>query len=220
MKTIAVCSQKGGAGKTTTALHLAVAAERARRSTAIFDLDPQGSAYVWGQLRKKAQGPDQPAVVPASYSRLPDLLHAAEQAGADLAILDTAPHTEENAFAAMARAADVLLIPCRPSFFDLQAIRLTLELARQAGKPAVVVLNAVPVRGPLVEQAEENVASEEAKDAAAGRRLTLCPVFLGQRSAYVRSLTDGLVAQEYEPGGKAAQEVAALYKWVRKHVDL
>ena len=45
-------------------------------------------------------------------------------------------------------------------------------------------------------------------------------MLLGQRAAYVRSLTDGLVAQEYEPDGKAAEEVAALYKWVRGHVDL
>jgi chromosome partitioning protein len=218
MKTIAVCSQKGGAGKTTAALHLAVAAERARRRTALFDLDPQGSASIWGELRKKTQQKDGPAVVPASYSRLPDLLQAAYDAGADIAILDTAPHTEQAAFESMARAADVLLIPCRPSFFDLQAIRLTLDLARRAGKPAIVMLNAVPVRGPLVEQAEENVAVEKARDAA--RRLTLCPVFLGQRTAFVRSLTDGLVAQEYDPEGKAAQEVAALYKWLRGHLEL
>ncbi|HLJ92761.1 MAG TPA: ParA family protein [Gemmataceae bacterium] len=218
MKTIAVCSQKGGAGKTTAALHLAVAAERHRRRAAVFDLDPQGSASVWGELRKKTQGTDGPAVVAASYRRLTELLAAAREAGADLAILDTAPHTEEEAFAVMAQAADVLLIPCRPSFFDLQAIRLTLDLARQAGKPAVVMLNAVPVRGPLVHQAEENVASEQARDAV--RRVVLCPVLLGQRSAYVRSLTDGLVAQEYEPEGKAAQEVAALYKWIRGHVGL
>jgi chromosome partitioning protein len=173
---------------------------------------------VWGELRKKAQAKDRPAVVAASYPRLPELLRAAEGAGADLAILDTAPHTEEEAFAAMAGAADMLVVPCRPSFFDLQAIRLTLDLARRAGKPAVVVLNAVPVRGPLVEQAEENVAGEQAR--AAGRGLALCPVSLGQRAAYVRSLTDGLVAQEYEPEGKAAQEVAALYKWLRGHMGL
>lgn len=218
MKIIAVCSQKGGAGKTTTVLHLAVAAERARKRTAIFDLDPQGSACSWAELRNKAQGIDQPAVVGVSYARLPQLLHTARTAGADLAILDTAPHTEEEAFAAMAAAADLLLVPCRPSFFDLQAIRLTLDLARRAGKPAAVVLNAVPVRGPLVEQAEENVAHEQAR--AGTGRVALCPVLLGHRAAYVRSLTDGLVAQEYEPDGKAAEEVAALYKWVRGHVDL
>src|SRR5262249_37439080 len=150
----------------------------------------------------KAQGIDQPAVIGVSYARLREMLQTAKAAGADLAILDTAPHTEEAAFAAMAEVADLLLVPCRPSFFDLQAIRMTLDLARRAGKPAIVVLNAVPVRGPLVEQAEENVANEQAR-AGAGS-VALCPVLLGQRAAYVRSLTDGLVAQEYEPDGKAA----------------
>lgn len=118
----------------------------------------------------------------------------------------------------MAAAADLLLIPCRPSFLDLQAIRLTLDLARRAGKPAAVVLNAVPIRGPLVEQAEENVTAEQARANPGG--LTLCPVLMHQRTAYVRSLTDGLTAQEYEPDGKAAHEVAALYKWVRIQVGL
>src|SRR5271155_1120861 len=63
LKTIAVCSQKGGTGKTTIALHLAVAAERARRSTAVFDLDPQRSSRFWGELRRKIQDIDAPAVV-------------------------------------------------------------------------------------------------------------------------------------------------------------
>jgi chromosome partitioning protein len=209
---------KGGAGKTTTALQLAVAAERARRRTAIFDLDPQGSAHVWAELRRKTQGVDSPAVVATGYARLPELLRAAGAAGAELAILDTAPHTEEREFAAMADVADLLLVPCRPSFLDLQAIRFTLDLAKRASKPAAVVLNAVPIRGPLVEQAEENVTAEQARATPGG--LALCPVFLHQRTAYVRSLTDGLTAQEYEPDGKAAHEVAAFYKWVRIHVGL
>jgi chromosome partitioning protein len=209
---------KGGAGKTTTALNLAVAAERARRRTAIFDLDPQGSIHVWHELRRKIQGLDTPAVVAASYACLREFLQTAERAGADLAILDTAPHTDEAEFADMAAVADLLLVPCRPSFFDLQAIRMTLDLARRAKKPAAVVLNAVPIRGPLIEQAEENVTAEQ--DRATPGGLSLCPVLLHQRTAYVRSLTDGLTAQEYEPDGKAALEVAALYKWVRGRVGL
>jgi chromosome partitioning protein len=44
MKTITIISQKGGAGKTTIAVHLAVAAERRGMKTALFDLDPQASA--------------------------------------------------------------------------------------------------------------------------------------------------------------------------------
>jgi chromosome partitioning protein len=218
LKTIAVCSQKGGSGKTTIALHLAVGAQRARRNTAVFDLDPQGSSRVWGELRRKIQENDAPAVVAATYASLPELLAAAKAAGAELAILDTAPHAEEVDFAQMAAASDLLLVPCRPSFLDLQAIRMTLDLARRAKKPAAIVLNAVPIRGPLVDQAEENVNAEQARNSSA--ELALCPVQLHQRTAYVRSLTDGLTAQEYEPIGKASLEAAALCKWVRGHVGL
>ena len=52
MHTIAVISQKGGVGKTTLAIHLAVAAERAGKTTVLVDLDPQASAATWKDLRQ------------------------------------------------------------------------------------------------------------------------------------------------------------------------
>src|SRR5215212_1378238 len=115
MKTITILSQKGGAGKTTIALHLAVAAELDGQQTAIIDLDPQASATSWGDSRAA----ETPAVVSAQASRLTQVLEAARKAGATLAIIDTAPHSESAALAA-ARAADLILIPCRPAILDLR----------------------------------------------------------------------------------------------------
>src|SRR4051812_9330361 len=116
MKVIALLSQKGGAGKTTLALHLAVAAEQDGHQTAIIDLDPQASAASWGDSRAA----ETPVVVSAQSSRLAQVLEAARNAGAALAIIDTAPHSESAALAA-ARAADLILIPCRPAILDLRA---------------------------------------------------------------------------------------------------
>ena len=144
MKVIAILSQKGGAGKTTIALHLAVAAERDGRSAAIIDLDPQASATSWGDSREA----ETPAVVSAQAARLPQVLEAARDAGADLVVIDTAPHSESAALAA-ARAADLILIPCRPAILDLRAIGTTIDLAKLAGKPAAVVLNTIPPSGSL-----------------------------------------------------------------------
>ncbi len=70
MKTLAIVSRKGGAGKTTIAVHLAVAAEAAGLTTVIFDLDPQASAALWSDHR----GQPIPAVVPAQAPRLHGLL--------------------------------------------------------------------------------------------------------------------------------------------------
>lgn len=206
MKVIAILSQKGGAGKTTIALHLAVAAERDGRSAAVIDLDPQASATSWGDSREA----ETPVVVSAQAARLPQVLEAARAAGADFVVIDTAPHSESAALAA-ARTADLILIPCRPSILDLRAIGTTVDLAKLAGKPSAVVLNTVPPRGTL---------GDEARQAVAGYGVEIAPVELGQRAAYQHALTAGLSAQEYETSGKAADETTQLYMWTCKHVGM
>jgi chromosome partitioning protein len=113
MKTVAVISQKGGAGKSTLALHLAVAAEIAGLATIVIDLDPQASAATWKDLRKA----DTPSVTSVQAARLPQIMATAVEHGIQLAVIDTAPHSETAALAA-ARAADFILIPCRPAILD------------------------------------------------------------------------------------------------------
>ena len=110
-----------------------------------WTLDPQGSASAWASLRIA----DTPAVISGHAAQLPALLSAARDAGAELAIINTAPHSTEAALAA-ARAADLVLIPCCASVADLHAIGTSIEITRQAGTAAAVVLNAAPVQGPLV----------------------------------------------------------------------
>ena len=207
MKTVAVISQKGGAGKTTLALHLAVAAERAGSPAAVIDLDPQASAAGWKDQREQ----EAPAVVSAQAARLGQVLDAARRGGAGVAIIDTAPHSESAALAAI-RAADIVLIPCRPAILDLRAIGSSVDLVKLAGKPGAIVLNAVPPRG-------SSLASD-ASEAAGSYGLPVAPVHIGQRAAYVHSLTAGQTAQEYEAGGKAADEVSQLYRWLCGQVGL
>lgn len=204
MHILAIISQKGGAGKTTLAVNLAVAAEMADVPTVIIDLDPQASAKTWHDLR----GKDAPVVVSAQASRMQEVIEIARSNGAELIIIDTAPHSESAALGA-ARAADLVLIPCRPAILDLKAIGTSGDLAALAKKEAVVVLNAVPHQGRL---------AEEAGEAVRGYGLSIAPVRLTQRAAYVHSLTAGQAAPEFEPDGKAAQEIIELYKWTRIRV--
>jgi chromosome partitioning protein len=139
MKTVAVLSQKGGAGKSTLALNIAVAAEAAGKRAVVIDLDPQASAAGW----KDSRASETPVVVALPHTRLAAGLQAARDGRAALALIDTAPHGEVAAMTA-ARAADLILVPCRPGIFDIRAIGTTAELVRLAGKPAFAVLNALP----------------------------------------------------------------------------
>ena len=202
MLTVAILSQKGGTGKTTLTLHLAVAAERDGQVAAVIDLDPQASASGWSDARKS----ETPVVVPMPSARLGHALDAAKAGGATIAFIDTAPHASDAALAS-AEVADLVLIPCRPGILDLRAIGMTARAVKLAGTPAYVVLNAMPSRAP-------NVLAD-ACAAVTVHGLEVAPVVTQQRAAYAHALIGGQTAQEYEPAGKATEEIERLYAWMR-----
>jgi chromosome partitioning protein len=203
MDVIAVIAQKGGVGKTTLTLSLAVAAQRAGRTAAIVDLDPQATACNWGDRRHS----DAPVIVSAQPARLPQILKSAQDAGAQFVVIDTPPRAEQAAMAA-AKAANLILIPCRPAVFDLDTVATTLELIRHAGNPAIAaILNGVPPRGSK---------GEQAADVIKGLQVAVCPAFFGHRAAFSDAGSVGQSAQEYDPSGKAAEEIEQVYKFVCK----
>lgn len=206
MKTLSILSRKGGTGKTTIAIHLAVIAEQAGLTTVLIDLDPQASAIGWLKRRED----ESPIVVSAHSSQLPDLLKKAEDNGVDLAIIDTAAHAETSALAA-ARVSTLSLIPCRPASLDLLAIGATVDVVKLAKVPAYVVLNGTPARGTL---------SDEARRAVETYDVPCVPCSLGQRMAFVHALTDGLTVQESEPRSKASSEVQSLYKYIANEMGI
>lgn len=104
-----------------------------------------------------------------------------------------------------------MLIPCRPARFDLEAIETTLLLTRAASKSAIVVLNAVPPRGELGKEATHGLTDRGAQ---------IAPYQLGHRAAFAHGVIDGRTAQEFEPQGKAAREIQALYMWLCGIVDM
>ena len=198
MKKIALIAQKGGVGKTTIAVNLAVAAGL---KTALFDLDQQESAVIWADRRKT----ETPHVEFLTERRLPEALKAAEQGKFDLVIIDTPPAAGPQAFTA-AQAADLILIPCRPSLVDLDAIRRTAQLVKSAGVPAFVVFNAAPHSATTL--------LEDARAIVIGAGLIPAPVVLRERSAYRASWPLGKTVVETEPKSKAAKEMSELKDWV------
>ena len=206
MKTIAIISQKGGAGKTTLALHLATSSALKGCNTAIIDLDPQASAANWSDRRMA----EVPVVLSAHASRLAQEIRRVREMGGDLLIIDTAPHSDSAALEA-AKAADLIFVPCRPAILDIEAIGNTLNLVKTTGTPIFVVLNAVAAQG---------TEAAEASDAISGLDVTVCPVQLRQRVAFSRALINGQSAEEFEPGGKAAQEAAQLHRFMCEHLHI
>ena len=206
MQTIALISQKGGAGKTTLALALAVTAERAGHTSVLVDLDPQASATQWSDLREA----ETPIVTCTPTARLESVLTAAQDGGANIAVLDTPPHAAGAALAA-ARVSDFVLIPCRAATADLVAIGASIDLIRIADKPAAVVINAAPIANPL---------TGEALAAIAGYGVKACPVVVHQRVEHVHAFTSGLSACESAPNGKAASEINKLFEWIHGVMNL
>jgi chromosome partitioning protein len=201
MKVLVFLSQKGGSGKTTLAVHTAVAAQDAGMKVVVVDTDPQHSATVWGAARQAAA----PIVATVAGSGLDRVLAAAAGEGMSLAIVDTAPHAAPEA-ARTARTADLVLIPCRPTAFDLAAAEGAARIAIAAKVPAAFVLSACPIRAPEI---------EETRKALAGYGLPVAPVEIAERRAFSRAIATGRSVTEFETDGRAAGEIRALWEWIR-----
>ena len=199
MKILALISQKGGVGKTTLATSLAVAAQMDGQNVALFDLDDQATAAFWGDIRVA----EVPPVRDVKLALLARDLERARAAGADLVILDCPPI--HAAAIGAAEPADFVLIPTKPALFDIRSMRATLKLMQSIGKRCSVVLTFCPVVGSQVAEARQLVQEIGAE---------LAPVDMHQRVAYQRAQEDGRTPQEYEPDGKAADEVKRLYAYI------
>jgi chromosome partitioning protein len=204
MRSIAFLSQKGGSGKTTLAVHIAVAAGSNREKAILIDTDPQGSASVWGQAR----GAKEPNVIKTTAVGTRPLMEEAQTQGSTLAVIDTAPHTISG-IDIIASVVDYLLIPCRPSVFDLAAIESSVKIAKAARKRAAFVLNACAARGPEVAEAQQVLARHG---------YPVAPVTIGDRKAFSRAIITGEAVTEFDGDGKAALEIVALWRWLKKQM--
>lgn len=201
MKTVAFLAQKGGSGKTTLCVHAAVAAQDTGERVVIVDTDPQKSATGWHRARIKSDL----ALVAVSASSLPQVLSAARLDEMTVSIIDTAPHAAPAA-AQVARKAGLVVIPCRPTAFDLAATKNAVAIVKAAKVPAVFVLSACPYRAPEV---------AETREALAAYGFPVAPVEIGDRRAFSRAVATGRSVTEFESSGKAAEEIRALWLWIK-----
>jgi chromosome partitioning protein len=214
MRTIAFVTQKGGAGKTTLAASLAVAAAGAGERVIALDFDPQGSLARWGQRRGSANPPNKILVEQFEAARLPRLqaiLQRIADTGFTLAIFDT-PGADSEAVRVVAETADICLLPARPTHLDVEATAGTFRAIYLAKRRAAFVLNQCP----------PNARSARASDAA--KDLTqlgiLAEPMLSSRIDYQDAVAAGLGVTEYAGEGRAAQEISALWTWIGAQFEL
>jgi chromosome partitioning protein len=209
MFTIGLLGQKGGTGKTTVAISLAVEIARAGQAVALIDIDPQANTANW----KDRRAVDNPVVVSAQAARLRQTLDLACENGADFSVIDSPGHNDRAA-TETARCSDLVLIPSRPKVFDLETLSTVRDLLHVAGNPpAFVLLNGL-------HPASRNAAAAAKTMTQRVSGFQACPAHLSQRDIYGNAPATGQAAQELEPNGAAAAELKALYMWICKQVDM
>ena len=212
MKVWSIVGQKGGSGKTTLALHLAIAAAKDRK-VLVIDLDPQQSAERWHAIRQRVTGAkDDPSIAAGPYQKLPDMLRTARKLGAELVLIDTPPKLDKAIIPAL-KAATMVLVPLKSSILDLQALEDSadlINLAKVRSKTAVI-LNAVPTG-----QNRESAIKESLRTASR-LKLEVVPERLSELQPFSQGLRTGRGGTETEKNGTAAKEVSALYQglWAR-----
>lgn len=202
-KVITIAQQKGGAGKTTVAAHLAVALAQKGNRVAVLDIDPQGSLSHWHAIREKRFGEGYTGLTHMAVSgwRVASEVSRMKKT-CDFIIIDSPPHTETEARTAI-RAADLIIIPVQPSPTDLWATKPTLELAKAEKVPVRVLLNRVPANSKLAVKIADELDC-------------LADTTLGNRVVFASSLLEGRAATEVDPNSAAAAEIKSLVKEVLK----
>jgi chromosome partitioning protein len=212
MEVIVFASRKGGSGKSTLTAHLAAHAHKPSRPCLLIDSDPQGSLTLWHKLRA-ADGATDDLPLKAVHRGIADVVKAARRDGVEWVFVDTAPNMSASVTDAI-RAATLVVIPCRPGVFDLEAVKETIAFAREARKPYAVVINAAPPR----RQDVESRMVTEARESLAKLHIPVWGGQITQRANFSLALAGGEGAKEYEAASNAAAEIGRLWLAIEKSV--
>jgi chromosome partitioning protein len=200
MKVISLVTQKGGSGKSTLCVSLAVAAYQAGRPVFILEMDKQATVTQWAQARKDSEPPE---VAQITADKLESAIDRLRGADCHFLFIDT-PGIDSPGTNSAIRVSDLCLIPCRPTPADLRAMKPTLQVIHRLGKDFAFVLNQTPVKGYRV------------RDTAEGLKVLgmLADVSVVMRNDHQDAIGTGQGVTEFNPEGAAADEIRRLWAWI------
>lgn len=207
MDVISLITQKGGAGKSTLAQNIAATAEADGRKVLLIDADPQRSATEWYEIRGRN---DAPMVVEVTPAELKQALELAPK-NFDLVVIDTPGRDATNLIEQVVKASDLCLLPCRPTMKDIRA---------QAPTVASVKANEVEAAFVVTHCLKTGSRADAARNGLTGAHgLPVLPEIIPHRVGYADADVLGLTIAEHEPEGKGAQEMQAVWQWIKERLQ-
>jgi chromosome partitioning protein len=204
MKAITFVTQKGGSGKSTLCISLAIAAQEAGHSVCILEMDRQATISDWAEHRTR----DSPEVAQIEATQLEGIIEQLRQTAYDYVFIDT-PGVDSPGTLSAIRAADLCVIPCRPTPADLRAFKPTLAAVYRLEKKFAFVLNQTPPRSYRVRDAADGLAV-----------LGILPdVNIVMRNDHQDAIGVGQGVTEFNPTGASAKEIRSLWAWLAKRMQ-
>jgi len=208
MNVLVFASRKGGSGKSTLAAHLAAHVHRSSRPCLLIDDDPQGSLTLWNDLRRRG--------LPLRVVKrgIADTLTKAKRDGAEWVFIDTPPNMSASVIDAI-NCATLVIVPCRPGVFDINAVLETISFARRVRTPYAVVINGAPPKREEVEAPSVSSARESLTELKV-------PVWGGQithRANFSLALARGESVKEYDADSCSAAEISHLWLAIERSVQ-
>ena len=200
-KVITISQQKGGTGKTTLAVHLALAFIKYHNlKVAIIDTDPQGSLGKWFMIRAEKKVSSENLTFKTASLWGAQYESKTLKNDNDIVIIDTPPKIESDARPSI-EAADLVLIPMAASHVDFWATGAIVDIAKKANKKILVQINRSSQRSKLIEKTKDFIKSLD---------LSSTKTIIGNRQIYTSSMGEGKTAVEKQKKGNAVEEIKNL----------
>ena len=200
-KVITISQQKGGTGKTTLAVHLAMAFIKYHNlKVAIIDTDPQGSLGKWFMIRSEKKVSNENLTFKTASLWGAQYESKTLKNDHDIVIIDTPPKIESDARPSI-EAADLVLIPMAASHVDFWATGAIVDIAKKANKKILAQINRSSQRSKLIDKTKDFIKSLD---------LQSTDTIIGNRQIYTSSMGEGKTAVEKQRKGNAVDEIKKL----------
>ncbi|MBT7010176.1 MAG: ParA family protein [Flavobacteriaceae bacterium] len=209
-KVITISQQKGGTGKTTLAVHLAMAFIKYHNlKVAIIDTDPQGSLGKWFMIRTEKKVSNENLTFKTASLWGAQYESKTLKNDHDIVIIDTPPKIESDARPAI-EAADLVLIPMAASHVDFWATGAIVEIAKKANKKILAQINRSSQRSKLIDKTKDFIKSLD---------LNSTDTIIGSRQIYASSMGEGKTAVEKQKKGNAVDEIKKLSEQILQQLN-